>query len=266
MGKIHITGQSFLAAILILGGSFLFLWFCWPAVFKGVLNVGNLCGMLGAFLFLLYGIRMRAVNQFIGRLIQKTPARICLAVLALFAFAGLMLVSAACMAILQSASGSIPANTPAIVLGCAVKGMKPSRALQERIDAAYAYMQENPQAICILSGAKGKGEDIAEAECMYQKLAEAGIDPGRMYKETASTDTEENIKNSLKILEKKGLQGKVAIISSEYHLYRGRWWARKSGYQEYGYAAHTDWRYLPTYFLREVVAVNYLWLKSLCFQ
>lgn len=75
-------------------------------------------------------------------------------------------------------------------------------------------------------------------------------------------NTQENLENSIEILNGLGDIRSVTVISSEFHLYRGRWWARKLGYQEYGYAAHTDWKYLPTLFLREVIAVIHLWLTT----
>lgn len=262
MDRLNLIGQNLLSVLLGLVGSFLFLWFCWPAVFKGIINAGNLCGMLGSAAMVFYGVKHKAVHQLLVNLWQKGPARICLIALLLCMLAGAGLVMAASVAILRASSSDIPSDTPAVVLGCSVMGARPSTILQERIDAAYAYMQEHPQAVCVLSGGQGEGEAISEAECMYRELKRAGIDAGRLYKEAESTNTEENLGNSKKILDGLGLSGEVTVISSEFHLYRGRQWARKLGYQDYGYAAHTDLRYVPAFFLREVIAVAYFWLKQ----
>ena len=139
------------------------------------------------------------------------------------------------------------------------RSTRPSRILQERIDAAYAYMQDHPQAVCILSGGKGSGEDISEAECMYRELVAAGIEAGRLYQEASSTNTQQNLERSKTVLDAVGNYDAVTVISSDFHLYRGKEWARALGYQQYGYAARTDWKYLPTFFVREMIAVVALW-------
>lgn len=259
MDKTNFMGYHIISGCVFLVGAGLFVWFCWPALFKGMVNAGNTCGMLVSAVMMFYGLRFHKVHQIAADLWQKKPMRIFFLLLAALVLAGIGLMIAACAAILGAASEHIPEHTPAVVLGCAVKGSRPSRVLQERIDAAYDYLQEHPEAVCVLSGGKGRGEDISEAECMYRELVRAGIDASRLYQEAESVNTKENLENSKKILDELGAES-VTVISSDFHLYRGRWWAEKLGYQDYGYAAHTDWRYLPTLFLREVIAVIYLWL------
>lgn len=262
MDKTDFIGYHILSGCVFLVGAGLFLWFCWPVVFKGMLNAGNACGMLASAALMFYGLRFQKIHQLAAELWQKKSMRIFFLLLALLIAVGIGLMIAACAAILCAASKQIPENTPAVVLGCAVKGSRPSRVLQERIDAAYDYLQEHPEAVCVLSGGKGRGEDISEAECMYQELVRAGIDDSRLYREAESVNTKENLENSIKILDELDMEAEaVTIISSEFHLYRGRWWAEKLGYENYGYAAHTDWRYLPTFFLREMIAVVHLWLS-----
>lgn len=260
MDKTGFLEYHMVSGCICLVGTVFFLWFCWPAVFKGMLNTGNICGMLASAMLFFYGSHISKVHQMLGNAWQKKPMRIFLVCLALVVIIGVSLVIAASAAIVGAVSKSIPQNTPAVVLGCAVKGTHPSRVLQERIDAAYAYLQEHPQAVCVLSGGKGRGEDISEAECMYRELVKAGISKERLYQEATSVNTRQNLENSKRILDDLGTVEAVTIISSEFHLYRGRWWAEKLGYENYGYAAHTDWRYLPTLFLREVIAVVSIWM------
>ena len=97
---------------------------------------------------------------------------------------------------------------------------------------------------------------------MYQALQQSGIEDSRLYQEAHSVNTQENLENSVAVLKEMELTETVTVISSEFHLYRGRWWANKLGYESYGYAANTDWKYLPTLFLREVIAVVHLWLTT----
>lgn len=262
MDKSNFIGYHIVSGCVLFAGTMLFVWFCWPAVFKNMLNAGNVVGMLLSAAMIFYGLRFQKLHQIAADLWQKKPMRILFLLLAVLVLAAVVLMLAASVAILGAASKTIPENTPSVVLGCAVKGSKPSRVLQERIDAASVYMQEHPKAICVLSGGKGRGEYISEAECMYQELLRSGTDGSRMYQEDKSVNTKENLENSMEILSGLGDTKAVTVISSEFHLYRGRWWARKLGYQEYGYAAHTDWKYLPTLFLREVIAVVHLWLTA----
>ena len=61
--------------------------------------------------------------------------------------------------------------TPVIVLGCKVKGTRPSRILQERLDAADAYLSTHPDTSCVLSGGQGADEEISEG-FLYVRVSE----------------------------------------------------------------------------------------------
>ncbi|NCB91211.1 MAG: YdcF family protein [Clostridia bacterium] len=115
-----------------------------------------------------------------------------------------------------------------IVLGCQVKGERPSRSLKERLDKAEEYLVENPETKAILSGGQGPGEDISEAECMYQYLVDAGISSERLLMESQSTTTVENLKNSQLLLNEE--QSTVGIVTNNFHVYRSIRLAKKFGY------------------------------------
>ncbi len=70
-----------------------------------------------------------------------------------------------------------------VVLGAGVNGRTPSLSLLNRLTAAEAWLQDNPNGKAILSGGQGPGEDISEAGAMYQWLTEHGIAAERLYKE-----------------------------------------------------------------------------------
>ena len=57
-----------------------------------------------------------------------------------------------------------PESAYLIVLGCQVNGTEPSLMLRERLDAAVAYLNEYPDAQCIVTGDKGDRENISEAQ------------------------------------------------------------------------------------------------------
>ena len=66
-----------------------------------------------------------------------------------------------------------------VVLGCQVKGERPSRMLRRRLDAAITAMNDNPDTLCIVSGGKGDDEKISEALAMKNYLLEKGMDSDR---------------------------------------------------------------------------------------
>lgn len=144
-----------------------------------------------------------------------------------------------------------------IVLGAQVRGEKPSRALRKRLDRAAEYAGENPDTVLILSGGKGSGEDISEAECMYRYLAEQGIDPERLKKEDRSTSTKENLEFSRELYHPE--DSRTGLISNNFHIYRALALAKKSGYtQIYGIPASSDIGMQPHNIVREVFALAFL--------
>lgn len=147
-----------------------------------------------------------------------------------------------------------------IVLGAGVNGTEPSMSLQDRIDGAYSYLSAHPDTICIVSGGQGGGEDISEAQCMYNELTAMGIDSERIWMEDQATNTRENLQYSLDLIESRtGTRpAEVGIVSSEYHLYRAGLFAREQNVTAHGIPAKTGWISLRiNYFLREIVAVWY---------
>ena len=116
-----------------------------------------------------------------------------------------------------------------VVLGCQVRGDVPSLTLKLRMDAAYDYLSAHPEAKAVLSGGQGDGENISEAQCMYDYLTEKGISGDRLYLEDKSTTTNENIKFSKRIMEENGLSTDLAIVTDWYHEYRASIIARRAG-------------------------------------
>ena len=109
-----------------------------------------------------------------------------------------------------------------IVLGCGVRGTEPSECLQDRIDRAYIYLEENPEAICVATGGQGSDENISEAQCIFNYLTAMGIDGSRIWMENQATSTIENFRYSIALIQEKTghVPASVTVLSSEYHLYR----------------------------------------------
>ena len=163
-------------------------------------------------------------------------------------------VAAAC---LRAGSGESGARC-AIVLGAGVNGTVPSRALHARLEAALAFSQEDPNAILILSGGQGPGEDVSEAQCMAQWLTGRGVAPERLVLEDKSTSTEENLTFSREKLRELGIDNApVTLITAGYHICRAKLMAGDLGYENVSArAAFTGYPLLElNYFLREIPAI-----------
>ncbi len=145
-----------------------------------------------------------------------------------------------------------------IVLGAKVNGTAPSLSLSDRIHTAYDYLSAHPDTVAVLSGGQGEDEAISEAECMRRELTKLGIADSRLWLESQSTSTWENLSFSLALIaEKTGARpDTVGVLSSEYHLFRAGLFAGDCGAEAVGIPAATSW---PTirlnYFLREVGGV-----------
>lgn len=137
------------------------------------------------------------------------------------------------------------------------QGERPSRVLNERLCAAYEYLNRNPKAVCVLSGGQGDGEEISEAECMYRYLTGRGIDGARLLLEDRSTTTAENLQYSMELLQQHGIDGPITIITSEFHEYRANQTAKRLGITSYSTPSRTFFLYLPTFYVRELYGILY---------
>ena len=146
-----------------------------------------------------------------------------------------------------------------IVLGTQVRGTRPSLALMQRITKAQEVAQNNPDLTFILSGGQGQGEDISEAQCMWNYLTQSGVSPDRLILEDRSTTTRENLLFSDRLT---GCSKKsTALISNDFHICRALKIARSVGYEDvYGIAAKSEPIMKPHYFVREAVALIVLTL------
>ncbi len=160
--------------------------------------------------------------------------------------------------LMLTAAGAVP-ETPAgtvIVLGCGIfPDGRLTISLKNRLDAAYRYLEDHPTASVIVSGGQGDNEPVAEAHAMQNYLISKGIEPSRIYAEDRSTSTEENLAFSLEIIKKYNLSQTVAIVTSDYHIYRALQLAKELGYTGYGIPSQTPWRVWLSCHVREWLAI-----------
>ena len=141
-----------------------------------------------------------------------------------------------------------------IVLGAHLRGSAPSKALLWRIDAAEEYLSANPDTRAVLSGGQGRDEDISEAQCMFNVLTARGIAPERLILEAESTDTYENIRNSLELME---ADASFGVVTNNFHVFRATKLAEKmAGKLASGIASPYKNALVFHYMVREFVSIT----------
>lgn len=160
--------------------------------------------------------------------------------------------------VLRAAGGDADVDADyVIVLGAGVNGESPSLSMLDRLRAAQGYLETHPDAAAVLSGGQGAGEDISEAEAMYRWLCANGVDGKRLILEEQATSTLENLENSFALIPDVETAS-VAVLSSEYHLYRAEYLAKALGRSVAGIPAKTSLPVLKVnYFLREALGLIY---------
>lgn len=234
---------------LLICAALLVVFACAMTVIPGLRFSIVLCLAFAALLMLMYVLLKH----------PGTVSTVIMRLLLIFLILGVLAAAVTGGYILKAAHpASLPQCDVAVVLGAGVHGSVPSLALSERVQAAYGYLTANPAAVAVLTGGQGPGEDITEAACMYRELVHLGIDEKRLYLEEAATSTIENLRFSMALLEAEtgSRPARIAIISSEYHLFRACLFAKSLGLEASGVPAHTHWLILRlNYYLREIVAV-----------
>lgn len=153
---------------------------------------------------------------------------------------------------------ALPADA-VIVLGAGVNGTEPSLSLQTRLNAALTYLESHPDIPAVLSGGQGYGEEITEAQCMYNWLTAHGIDSDRLVLEEEASNTKENLSFSKALLEERGVDvstGTVALVTNGFHMARTELLANRQGYGATpSIPAKLPWLHLTVnYYLREAFA------------
>lgn len=147
-----------------------------------------------------------------------------------------------------------------VILGAGVKGETPSLTLSQRLDKAIEYIniQKNDFKI-IVSGGKGEGEDISEAEAMKRYLIKNGIKQ-EIIMEDKSRNTKENLIFSKELIEEDSNREiediGVKIITSDFHALRSNLIASKLGYEERSFFTNKTIPILmPVMYSREFFAI-----------
>lgn len=218
----------------------------------GVIFVGY--GALMAVLYPAGGFFLVWIAIGAALLVASRVERVRLAVCVAFAV-GAVAVGALSALIATTAAATPPAGVDClVVLGAGLRpDGYPSETLRFRLEAALAYLDENPETACIVSGGQGFGEPLTEADSMAEYLVARGLDESRITKEELSSTTAENVRNSSELI---APDASVAVVTNDFHLYRALRIAERNGLPgAYGLAAPTNLLYLPQATLRECAAI-----------
>jgi uncharacterized SAM-binding protein YcdF (DUF218 family) len=144
-----------------------------------------------------------------------------------------------------------------LVLGAGIRGKTMLLVQLQRTETALEYIKKYPEAKIIVSGGRGPGEDISEAEAMKEYLVKKGVNSDSIIKEEKSKNTIENMKYSHNILKNidKRKNISVAVVTSNFHVFRAKFLAKRAGINAEGIAAPVNYILVPNYYVREYFGV-----------
>lgn len=126
---------------------------------------------------------------------------------------------------LSATANTPPAGTPVVVLGARVySAERMSVSLSNRVDKAYEYLAENPDALCIVTGGQGKDEPCPEAVTEKNALV--------------------------------GMGEEIAVVTQGFHMYRATQLAKAAGFTPYSLVAETEPLLFPEYYGRELLSLT----------
>ncbi|MEG1559850.1 MAG: YdcF family protein [Clostridia bacterium] len=224
-------------------------------------NLGVLMpGIIGAPLLIL-GIFFIPICAFFGSCVFGSIIKwgmivVYAAFFALFATTTILTVSAASKKPNENADALI-------VLGAGLHGDVITLTLKYRLDAAFSYLVENPNTVCIVSGGKNGGETVTEAFAMKKYLVSLGILEERIIEEGESTSTFENFTFSNTIIKAKfGENASTVFVSTNFHVYRAALVAKSMGLNISSLSSDNVWFIAPNDYLRECAAITEYWMTG----
>ncbi len=218
-------------------------------------------GIVGTILIIFAVINLAKKKPIFNR---KWLLRLCVGIVCF----GLIFVLTVETLIIKEALSNESEDTQAnfvIVLGCGIfEDGTLTLTLKKRLDAALVYMDRFPDSICVVAGGKGANEPYPEAQAMGEYLLSQGISDDKLLYESQSTSTKENLLYSSKIITDAypNIDQTVAVVTSDFHIFRTKFLARRFGMQAIGIPSDTSWYLLLNTYMREFFGV----LKSFVFD
>lgn len=169
----------------------------------------------------------------------------------------LIFISVEALIVYGAASDAVVETDYLIILGAGLRGDNITLVLQERLLKGIEYLERYPAVRTVVTGGRGFGESITEAEAMERFLVSRGIAPERIIKEDRATSTMENFLFSRELLEKAGETGykRITVITSDFHMLRSKLLARRTGFEPYGITCGTPVSVRLNCYIREFFAL-----------
>ncbi|WP_026421231.1 YdcF family protein [Actinokineospora inagensis] len=144
-----------------------------------------------------------------------------------------------------------------IVLGAGLRGDRVPPLLASRLDRAIACREQAGDAdpVLVVSGGRGAGELVSEAEAMGGYLREHGVRSDRIVLEDQATTTEQNLRYSMAVLAERGHDGTTVAVTNHYHVFRTAVLSRRLKLPLRVVGAKAASYFVPSAFLREFVAL-----------
>ncbi len=136
-----------------------------------------------------------------------------------------------------------------IVLGSGIIGTKVTPLLAARIHRGIELLRCNQNAVLIMSGGQGPGEDISESAAMAAYAVDQGVDAEKIIMEKKSVSTEENLMFSKELIDNEN--AKIVIVTTAYHVFRALILAKQQGIKCVGFGAKTKWYFTLNALIRE---------------
>lgn len=255
MEKKH-TGRLAFRIVTSILALILLILFIAPLAVNNIRDLGNLFGIVFCAVYLIWINNLLWVGRLKKKIKEHKVSKMILNIIYTLVIIGVVYAIAVSASMVTAIVKTPEPGSTVVVLGCKVNGESPSLMLRKRLEAAYSYLDQHKDAVCIVSGGQGPNEGISEAQCMYNYLTEHGIDKTRIYMEDKSTDTDENIRFSQKIIEQNQLSPALAVATDGFHELRASIIAQKNGVESVGSVpADTPLYLLPTYWVREWFAI-----------
>ena len=229
-------------------------------MYSGIGTSLSVIWLILAAVFAVMGI----VTHVYGLVRHRVPIRLEVSVITVVVAVFVIFLSVELAMVLNFLSLKKQSADYVVVLGYQVQNGEISRTLEHRLDKAYEYAKVHPNTVFILSGGTSEGEEISEAQVMYDYLKKRGVPEYQMIKEEQSSSTYENLVYSKMIIDErernrrgwiKDLMSRsgyltppdeevtirVGIVTSNFHVLRAKAIAKHVGIQHVsGIAAKSD--------------------------
>ena len=151
-----------------------------------------------------------------------------------------------------------------VVLGAGlVDGLTPTKILSNRLDKAIRVFNKSiSSCYIVVSGGQGADEKVSEAEAMHTYLIDKGIKNHQIILEDKSVNTFENMRNSFEIIKRRGGRMRIAVVTSNFHVYRALLLCRSLNIPAIGIGAPIAFYFWPSAMIREYVALCKHYLKG----